>query len=168
MGISESSPPPHWGGGRGAVGVTGGLLAFSCASLARRSFSLSEKMATERARFIRLCFTLVFFAANSSAAAIEPLENAYHFLESRCYLWRPRLLLDWRRSWRCRSRRRRRGRAWAEELLLDWEEADFEVAEARPDFRAADPSPSWRRRPAAGRSWRRASPPASRLLRPWS
>lgn len=68
IGMQLSSPPPHCGGGGGgAVGVTG-LAAFSAASRALRSFNFSEKIATERARFIKLCFTRVFFAANSSAA----------------------------------------------------------------------------------------------------
>lgn len=42
--------------------------AFS-ASLCRRSFSLSENMATERALFTRLCLIRVFLAANSAAFA---------------------------------------------------------------------------------------------------
>lgn len=69
IGIHDSSPPPHCGGGRGAVGVTADLFAFSCASRALLSFSFSENIATDLARFIRLCFTRVFFAASSSAAA---------------------------------------------------------------------------------------------------
>lgn len=41
-------------------------LAFTSASLARRSFSFRENIATERARFIRLCLTRVFLASRSS------------------------------------------------------------------------------------------------------
>lgn len=57
------------------------LLTFSCsaklyacfsASRARLSFSFNEKMATDRALLMRLCFTRDFFAANS--AAIELIQ----------------------------------------------------------------------------------------------
>lgn len=75
IGIKDNSPPPHCGGGKGAVGVTGGLLAFSCASLARLSFNFNENIATERALFIKLCLTRVFLAANSSAAKKQ--KNCY-------------------------------------------------------------------------------------------
>lgn len=68
MGMHDNSPPPHCGGGSGAVGVTAGFAAAFSASLARRSFNFNENIATERARFIKLCLTLVFFAASSSAA----------------------------------------------------------------------------------------------------
>lgn len=71
MGMQDNSPPPHCGGGNGVDGVTGAFAAaFSWASRALLSFSFKEKIATDRARFIKLCFTLVFFAANSSAAKI--------------------------------------------------------------------------------------------------
>lgn len=43
------------------------------ASLARRSFSFNENMATERALLIRLCLTRLFLAASS--AAIEIMTN---------------------------------------------------------------------------------------------
>lgn len=82
MGIHDSSPPPHCGGGSGeaATGVTD-LLAFSKASRARLSFNFKENIATDLALFMRLCFTLVFFEAASSAAGT--LSN---FLLSSSYL----------------------------------------------------------------------------------
>lgn len=66
--MQDNSPPPHCGGGRTCVGDFSCLAALSWASLALRSFSFREKIATDLALFMRLCLTLVFLAASSSAA----------------------------------------------------------------------------------------------------
>lgn len=95
IGMHDNSPPPHCGGGNGVEGVTGPLAAFSCASLALRSFSFNEKIATDLARFIRLCFTRVFFAASSSAAKTD--YQSFAFLPQIVnYLLRLRQLLGWK------------------------------------------------------------------------
>jgi len=75
MGIHDSSPstlsglrPVHCCEATVGLGGLSALASFVIASLARRSFNFSEKMATLRARFKRLLFTLFFLAASSSAA----------------------------------------------------------------------------------------------------
>lgn len=63
MGINDSSPP---GGGAGSASLAS-WAAFS-ARFARCSFNFRENIATERARFTRLCFSRDFLAASSAAA----------------------------------------------------------------------------------------------------
>lgn len=74
-----------------------GKLTFACsiaawaafsASRCRLSFSFNEKMATDLARFTRLCFILDFLAANSAAftaaSSSDPLESLPASIDS---LW---------------------------------------------------------------------------------
>lgn len=69
-GMQASSPPTDSGG---RTGFGGSGLGSAFPSLALLSFSLSEKMATLLARFIKLCLTRCFLAARSSSdvAAVE-------------------------------------------------------------------------------------------------
>lgn len=65
--------------------------AFS-ASRCRLSFSFNEKMATDRARFTKLCFNLDFLAANSAAFAAaasssDPFESFPASIDS--FFWAP-------------------------------------------------------------------------------
>lgn len=71
-------------------------LTFSCsaklyacfsASRARRSFSFNENIATDLARLIRLCFTRVFFAANSAVAENDKV-NVFYDINLKTTLWR--------------------------------------------------------------------------------
>lgn len=75
----------------------GGPLTFACsiaacaafsASRCRLSFSFNEKMATDLARFTRLCFNRDFLAANSAAftaaSSSDPIESLPASIDS---LW---------------------------------------------------------------------------------
>lgn len=70
--------------------------AFS-ASRCRLSFSFNEKMATDLARFTRLCFNLDFLAAASAAftaaaaSSSEPMESLPTSTDPLCFSW---LLLE--------------------------------------------------------------------------
>lgn len=63
MGITDNSPPNDVNG----VFILFSSWAILSASLARRSFSFSENIATDLALFTRLCLIRDFFAANSAA-----------------------------------------------------------------------------------------------------
>lgn len=66
IGINESSPPGGCGGSI-ALACSAAFSACFSASRARLSFSFNENIATERARFTRLCLMRDFLAAASAA-----------------------------------------------------------------------------------------------------